>query len=117
MTDLDELFAEAGKLGPEPSCALMARVMQDALTVQNQAVTATVLAVSPARIGLVDRLFGLFGGAGTLAGCMMAGVVGLTLGYLQPESLASLTNLLAGSSISTQSMDLMPAFDTLLTEE
>ena len=117
MTDLDDLFAEGRAEGPEPSSNLMARVMQDAVAVQSLAKTPTVVAAKPARISLLDRLFGLFGGAGTLAGGLMAGVAGLTLGYLQPESLVSLTDILASSSNSTQSMDLMPAFDTLLTEE
>ena len=117
MTDLDDLFAEGRAEGPDPSASLMARVLQDAVAEQGKFRTPGVLAAKPARISLLDRLFGLLGGAGTLAGGAMAGLAGLTLGYLQPESLANLSDLLANSSVATQSMDLMPAYDSLLTEE
>lgn len=115
MTDLDDLFAQARDAGPVPSAALMARVAQDAVMVQAQlAVPAPRAAETP----LWDRLLGLFGGGGALAGSMMAGVAGLALGYLQPESLIGLTEILGSdSSYSTAAMDLMPGFDGLLTEE
>ena len=103
MTELDDLFAKGRAKRPNPSSAFMTSTMQDVVAVQGLVKTPTVLAAKPVKISLLDRLFGLFGG--------------LTLGYLQPESLVNLTDTLPGSSILTLSIDLMPAYDILLTED
>ena len=113
MTSLDDMFTEARLAGPAPSDALSARVMADAMAAQPRALP---LRAAPTP-GLLDRLFGLFGGAGPVAGGVLAGIAGLAIGYLQPEGLASLTDTLLASSTTSVSMDLMPGFDTLMTEE
>ena len=126
MTDLDELFAASARSGPEPSQALMARVMADALAIQSGAQPAVAAAgaappaaLLPAAPGLLAQLLGLFGGAGALAGVVTAGFAGLAAGYLQPASLSTLAGYLSTSTTasSTEAVELMPGLDALLTEE
>lgn len=113
MTDLEDLFEQSRAAGPQPSVALMARVMADAEQVQK----AKPAPVPVVRAGLFDRFAALFGGGGAIACGMMAGVAGLTLGYVQPEGLASLSDLLVDTSTSSLSVEFMPGYDSLALEE
>ncbi len=124
MTELDELFARSRDLGPRPSGDLMARVLADAAQVQVQVLRAAPrppprpepLVIRPAT-GPGGWLMDLFGGAGALAGVLTAGVAGLVLGYVQPVGLSYLGALLTPSATVSQSLELMPGLDALLTEE
>jgi hypothetical protein len=112
MSDLDDLFAQARQSSPPPSAKLAARVMADAEVTQARGRQRS----APARPGLLAFVVRIFGGAGALTGGLTAGVVGLALGYLQPDSLPGLSDLLLGAPSSEQ-MDLMPGIDTLFSEE
>jgi hypothetical protein len=115
MSELDDLFAKARNAAPEPSDALMARVMADAERVLSQRQGAALTSSQPSP-GLFERLLRLIGGAAPVTGPVLAGLAGLAIGYLQPESLAGLTDILAYDAPSV-TMDLMPGPDALLPEE
>ncbi len=118
MTDLNDLFVRARVSGPEPSAALMARVLADASNAQQEMLAPKTSALPARRLPqLLDRFMAVFGGAATVSGGVMAGFTGLALGYLQPESLNSLSAILATESTAEVSVDLLPNYDSLLSEE
>jgi hypothetical protein len=118
MTDLDDLFAQARGVATTTPQALQARVMSDALAELSQTAGPNPSPTAMIRReSFMSRLFGLFGGAGPVAGGVMAGFTGLALGYLQPESLANFTDILATNASYDLTIDLMPGYDALLTEE
>ncbi len=112
--ELDDLFAAArGRGAVEPSAALLARVMDDAYTLQPAA--AVVPAVPAPKRGLWAVLAGAFGGGAALAGIGTAAVAGVWLGFAQPVPLTALPGGL-WSETPLDSVELIPSFDTLLTE-
>lgn len=110
---LDALFAAARASPPEPSPALMARVLAEADAAQASMRRPQAGAASPRGTGFARRLaeaFGLIGGWGGLGGLATAAVAGLSLG------LAGLV-LPAGifpSAADAETVDLLPG-DALLT--
>jgi hypothetical protein len=109
---LDDLFAEACVTAVQPSDALMARVLADALDAQPRAMApASAARVVPAA-GLWMRLVGLFGGAGALAGMGTAAVAGLLIGFAQPGGLAALGDAMLGPPLET--VELFASVDALL---
>lgn len=114
LPDLDALFAEARSHAPEPSDALMARVLADALAAQPTP-AAFAVAVPPPPRGLLTRLADLFGGMGALAGVGGAAVAGLFLGFVQPSGLSSFSAALTGGQID--SLSLVASVDDLFAEE
>jgi hypothetical protein len=107
--DLDKLLAVAARTAPQPSDALMQRVLDDALAHQPQA-PALRPAAPPVRVGLLTRLIGAIGGGPALAGLGTAAVFGIVLGYLSPSTL----DLLTGTS--TDVAEFFPDADFLTTE-
>ncbi len=107
--DLDRLLAQAARTAPQPSDALMQRVLADALALQPQAAALRPPA-PPARAGLLTRLIGAIGGGPALAGLGTAAVFGTVLGYLSPATL----DLFTGAS--TDVADFFPDADFLTTE-
>lgn len=113
---LDALFAQAREAAPLPDVDFMARLVAEAERLQ-PAPKAPAPAPRPARkTGLIARFAALLGGAAAVAGLGTAAMAGLVIGYVQPDSLVTLTD--GFGLISTgESLDLLPSFDTLLTEE
>jgi hypothetical protein len=107
--DLDQLLATAARTTPQPSHALMQRVLADALALQPQA-NALRPPAPPARAGFLTRLIGAIGGGPALAGLGTAAAFGIVLGYLSPSTL----DLLTGTS--TDVAEFFPDADFLTTE-
>lgn len=118
--DLEALFAAASAERPEPSAALMARILQDAARLQPAPqVLGPALVSPPPRAGFAAWLAGVsaaLGGGRALAGLSLAGMTGLFLGVAEPAMLGSVTAMLAGSTTSEQ-IDLLPDSSTLWTED
>lgn len=111
--DLDSLLAAAARARPDPSAALIDRVLADAYALQ-PAPSAPPQATSAPRLGLLARLAAAFGGGPVLAGVCSAALVGVTLGYLNPASYDYLTGGLADTA--TDAVDLFPTTDFLTSE-
>lgn len=107
--DLDRLLAAAARTAPQPSDALMDRVLADALALQ-PAAQALRPAQAPVRAGFLSRLAAALGGPPALAGLGTAAVFGVALGYLSPTAVDYLT----GSSADTA--EFFPDADFLATE-
>ena len=116
--DLDDLFAQAAAQVLQPDAALVSRVLADAAALQPvQIVAAQGLRrnLSPQRV-LWTTLCAVFGGGPALAAVGSAALVGLFFGVAQPASLTAF----AGEFVMQaplDSVELIPAFDTLLTGE
>ena len=92
----------------------MARALDTALGAQPLPRT---LAPAPVpKRGLWLRMLGALGGGFGLAGLGSAAMAGLLIGYVQPDPLLILTDSLSGTTI-TESYDLSPGFDAILTED
>lgn len=120
MDDLDDLFAAARADRPRPSDALMARVLADAAALQPEpALPARPRPAAPAAPGgFWAALSALFGGGGVLAGMGTAAAAGLFLGFAQPAPVAALTAALsAGTTTTTDALDLTSGIDALLAEQ
>ncbi len=105
--DLDDLFAAARADRPQPSDALMQRVLADALAEQPRPAPRPI-----PRPGLLARIAAAFGGGPALAGVCSAAVAGLVIGYLNPVTYDYLT----GGQTGTELVDLFPATDFLSSE-
>ena len=92
----------------------MARVLADALEVQPKA-AAPRAPVAVRRAGLFERLAGVFGGFGALAGIGTAAVAGVFIGYVQPSGLSGWDDAVLGTPL--ESVQLMPDVDALLAGE
>ena len=115
--DLDGLLADAARTRPDPSPALMDRVLADALALQPQPVAlqpASPRRAGVPRPGLLSRLAGLFGGGPVLAGVCSAALVGGALGYLSPGTYDYVTGGLADTT--GDPVDLFPTSDFLSSE-
>ena len=113
---LDDLFAEARQNPPQPSDGFLARVLADAEAEQPR------MAVAPPRPGVVktgfwSSLFAALGGAAAVAGVSSAAMVGLVVGYIQPEALVDLASTYGIAESSGGSFDLLPGYESLLSEE
>lgn len=86
-SDLDNLLAAARADRPEPSAALMARVIDDADRMQPRP-APRIAAPHP---GFWAMLTGAFGGSGALAGMAAATLAGLWVGVAQPAPVSALT--------------------------
>ena len=113
------MFAQARDTPSLPDADFMARLMADAEALQpaprGLVDPKSAAAVAPRR-GILSRLIAVLGGAGAVAGIGSAAMAGLVIGYVQPDPLVSLTDGFGLVAVS-ESLDLLPSFDTLLTEE
>lgn len=97
--DLDDLFKAARAARPEPSPALLARVLADAEAAQ---------APPPARRDTRWRFVPLLlGSVGASLGMATAALAGVWIGYAQPDTLTSVTAALWVD----QRIDLIPTYD------
>lgn len=108
--DLDALFAQARAQPLAVDDAFLARVMADATALQPR-----VARGRPARTSLWTRLAAALGGALAVAGVGTAAMAGLVIGYVQPEPMVTLAGSI-GFGVS-ESVELLPGFDALLTED
>lgn len=111
--DLDSLLAAAASARPDPSAALIDRVLADAYALQPPPALA-VSRASASRRGLLARWAAALGGAPVLAGVCTAAMAGITLGYLNPTTYDYLTGGLADTA--TDAVDLFPTTDFLTSE-
>ena len=109
--DLDDLLALARSRPMEPSDALMARVLADALAEQPKAAVARAAPV--ARGSWLGGLASVFGGFGGLAGVGGAAVAGLVLGFVQPATVTDFADAVLGTDV-VASVTLIPSADALL---
>lgn len=114
---LEGLFAQARAEPAAPGDDFMARLMADAERDQPAPLTpASKTAETRPRAGFLARWVALLGGAVAVAGIGTAAMAGLVIGYVQPDPLWTLADGL-GLAQAGESLDLLPAFDSLLTEE
>lgn len=118
---LDALFSEARAAAPEPSAALMARIMADAETTL---AVRTALAIRPvgrvrAKVSHWANFVRGLGGWPALAGMATAAVAGIGIGFATPDSLSTLSGglLLPASSVamSYELEDLLPGYGSFAT--
>ncbi len=117
---LDDLFRAARAEAPAPSADLLARIMGDADA--ELAARPTVLPVRAAP-GLKTRLRSFLDGLGgwpAVAGMVTATVVGVSMGFVSPDQVNTLSGglLLQSDTSSTSSYDLediLPGYSALST--
>ncbi len=109
---LDALLEAARHHRAQPSPALMARVLQDAQTVQRGFAAP---AMAPVRGGARPRgemrlmaLIRDLGGWPALTGLAMAGVVGLWIGVSPPQSLVTTAQVWLGVGADEVLIDVVP---------
>lgn len=121
--ELDDLFVAAQAVPCQPSDALMARVLADAMAEQPRADRSVAMAAAPGPrqrgpgrklLGVWQRLVWALGGAGALAGMGTAAVAGLYIGFAQPAGLDHLDEAMLGVPLET--VELLPGIDALLLE-
>ena len=110
MTDpddrmLDDLFAQARAQAPQPSDALMARVLADA------AAQSTPVRSSVRQPGFWARLSDTLGGWPALGGLAAATVAGVWVGIAPPASVEDLAASLIGDTVSVTLLSPDTIFD------
>lgn len=114
--DLDALFAEARATrgrDADPAPDFMARVLEDALSLQ----PAPAPVASPApRASRLRQFLNAIGGWPAVAGLATAGVAGLWIGVNPPDAMATTAENLLGTDSDLYLVDLMPGYDFALTE-
>ena len=112
-TELDKLLSAAASSAPEPSEALLARIMADA-----DSVLAEHRAVEGSAPGRARGWFGGFvdviGGWPAIAGLATAMVAGIWIGYAQPGYVSGIADEALTVGTSYDLGDLMAAYDTVL---
>lgn len=111
--DLDDLFATARTTVPQAAPALLSRVLEDALA--HQPAPRSLIRTAAVQPGFWARLTGALGGGLSVAGLGTATVAGLWIGFVQPSSLASFSDMLLQNT-ALDSVELIPNFDEFLTE-
>ncbi len=113
-TELEALFASAASDAPDPSEALVHRIMADADTVSEGWATAAKVA----RPGLVERFLSAVGGWPGIAGLATAGVAGLAIGIAAPGPVSTLSSgFVAGEVVDDYHMvDLLPGLTGFFDE-
>ncbi len=119
--ELESLFASARINPPEPTPALLDRVLSDSLRLQPLPRRFDAGRSPNARRngwrGLLDGL----GGWPAVSGLATATVVGIWIGYNPPTTLAGLADGVLGTAFSgagaeLDQIDLLPSFDGYLAE-
>lgn len=112
---LDGFFAAARAAAPEPSAALLARILADAEAAAPRPDAARGAAVR--RRGGAMTAFGgwlgALGGWGGLGGLATATVAGLWFGYADPSDDGSFAGVLAGSLGATVTTEILPGGDSV----
>jgi hypothetical protein len=112
MTDgLDDFFTAARAAGPEPSDALMARVLADADAAQPRVAAAMPVTASRWRRWRAAAVAAVGGGA-MATGLASAAVAGVFIGYAGPVT----SDWLAGAVSGGEDVQMMAASDLFLGE-
>lgn len=117
MRALDAAFAASRRHAPDPSPALMARILADAdaEAAKAHARGADPVAAPSGAAALLRRIAAAVGGWSALGGLVAAGAAGLWLGVAPPPGLDGLSGLIdggAGAGVYDVA-DLVPAFPDL----
>lgn len=104
--DLDRFFAAARAARPEPSPALMARVVADAAAVQ----ASRMKRPAPRRASWLSRLAPAFGAGGAWAGLAAASAAGFWIGTLEPGLVGAVWPADAAA------VELIPSLDGVLAD-
>lgn len=115
--DLEALFAAARAAAPQPSAALLARVVADAYAEQpaGRADPGPI----PTAGGAFRRWFAGLGGGPVWAGLASVAVAGIWIGFAQPAPVSSLTERVSealGQDDAFDYVELIPSFDALAVE-
>lgn len=110
---LERFFDAARRDAPDPSDALMARVLADALAAQPPAAPRPLPrpGVWASLRAALTQLRAALGGWPALGGLATAGLMGLAIGIAAPASMADLATALLGQGADTYLVDLMPELD------
>jgi len=120
---LEALFTQARDAAPLPSDRLIARVLADARSVQDEieAGRAAAARAAPVQAAARPGWLAALGGWGGMAGLTAAGLAGLTIGLFPPEGLSTLSaTLTTNAALAAElgdSVALAGAFDAVLEEE
>jgi hypothetical protein len=117
MTDreIEALFAAARAHPAEPSAALLARVMEDAMIEASACALPDRAPVRhAARRGVLAALVAAIGGWPAMGGLATAGLVGVWIGYAAPAGLDTVTSDVFGDGYEVS--DLVPSLDSYLAE-
>lgn len=107
---LECLFSEAREATPQPSEALMARILADA---ERQ---RSMTAASEPHGGLFRRLAATVGGWPSLAGMATAALAGVWIGYVSPGQLGGLATEFWPGADGYDLVDMVPPMDEFLAE-
>ena len=105
---LDDMFAQVRSVQSDPSDALTARVLADAVAVQ--AASVAVQTVPPR--GLWARMLDGIGGWPAVSGLAAATIAGVWIGVAPPSSMQDLTASFIGDEVSVNLFSTDFAFDT-----
>ena len=89
VTDLETFFEAGRKDAPDPSAALMSRIMGDIDAVAD---AREALAPQKAQPGLLARILDGLGGWPTVSGMATAGIIGIVVGISPPEAISDFTS-------------------------
>lgn len=112
---LDDLFETARQNPIHPSDAFLARILADAEA--EQPLRAARPVPTRRRAGPWSRLVASLGGAVAVAGLGSAAMAGLAIGYVQPAAVFGLADSYGMAALAGDSIDLLPGYASLLTEE
>lgn len=113
---VDALLAELAADRTEPSSALLARVMEDAETVQESFLAAPV-PPKPVSLGFGARIMALIGGVPGAASLASAIVAGVWLGYSPPAAIDGLaTSFLGPEDLLAVDVDDFVSLDAFLLD-
>lgn len=112
---IDDLLDLARNQPSDVSDRFLARVLADAEAVQREHHAPHSKPKERAR-GLMSRLVAALGGAVAVAGISTAAMAGLVVGYVQPDALVTIADSY-GVSVAGTALDVIPGYDSLLSEE
>lgn len=105
---LNEVFAQARAVDVSPSDDVMARILADAATVQDEFATRPM----PEKAGLWDRMMDALGGWPAVSGLAAATVAGIWVGVAPPTAIEDLTSSVIGDEINVSFFSSDFGFDT-----
>lgn len=100
---LEAFFDAARKTAPAPDTAFMARILEDALSVQAEAAAITPPAAK--RGGIISQILRGIGGWPALTGLAAATVAGVWIGVNPPAAVSDQLASLIGTSSATTDAD------------
>lgn len=112
LDHVEDFFAAARRAPPEPSPALLARMLEDADARRPAAVQGAGTA-GPAPSGLLASLRAIFGGWQTAGGMVMAAAAGVWIGFSGVGGITDVASGYLGATEVLGTVELMPESDVL----